>query len=603
MEARPYQTSVFRAQPTEGLQRKIQKRNRPPVSCLLCRTRKVKCDRQQPCERCVKSGEAAFCEYAPRAARKSKPNDSRPAPDPRSKPEASMSRPLIQVRLQKLEDMVSGLLCSSKSPENPRDTPSSSDHRGDGEALSDLTTPPSTVASAPASGPYPATADASYVGATHWSAILEGIHDLRGLIETVAEDPPSPSPPPPMVSNSPNLDIVYGSHHRLTLDQAIARLPSRSKTDQLVFGYFTKGHAAAPYIHTSKFQREYDQFWRDPSSVSLLWLSILASICNASASVSMAKGEDVSDNCEAAHPEKLAALATDCLVAGDYLAAKPYAIEALLLQSQSELHRRKGCDSSLWAKFGLLVRLAQRMGYHRDPKFLPHLSPFEGELRRRVWFFIEVFDCLFSFQLGMPPVIREDECDTESPGNRFDLDFDEHTMVLPPPRPATEPTATLYLCYKSKMCRLLRRVIRYSLSIQPPAYDDVLKLHDEIHAFRDQLPPTLRIRSVRAYSFTEKSFDIVHRLLLEMAYLKSLCVLHRAYINHEKDNPRYTTSRSTCIDAALRILDLHVEYDTESKPGGRLYEDRYMLEMTTLHDFLIASMVICLDLTENSQTR
>ena len=146
-------------------------------------------------------------------------------------------------------------------------------------------------------------------------------------------------------------------------------------------------------------------------------------------------------------------------------------------------------------------------------------------------------------------------------------------------------------------------MIRYSLSIQPPAYDDVLKLNDELHAFRDQLPPTLRIRPVRAYSFTEQSFDIVHRLLLEMTYLKSLCVLHRAYINREKDNPRYTTSRSQCTDAAPRILELHVEYDTESKPGGRLYEDRYMLEMTTLHDFLIASMIICLDLTENVQTR
>jgi hypothetical protein len=44
MESAPllgYQTSVFRAQPPEGTQRKIQKRNRPPVSCLLCRTRKV----------------------------------------------------------------------------------------------------------------------------------------------------------------------------------------------------------------------------------------------------------------------------------------------------------------------------------------------------------------------------------------------------------------------------------------------------------------------------------------------------------------------------------------------------------------------------------
>ncbi|ORY59563.1 uncharacterized protein BCR38DRAFT_444899 [Pseudomassariella vexata] len=35
-----YQTSVFRAQPSENHERKIQRRNRPPVSCSLCRTRK-----------------------------------------------------------------------------------------------------------------------------------------------------------------------------------------------------------------------------------------------------------------------------------------------------------------------------------------------------------------------------------------------------------------------------------------------------------------------------------------------------------------------------------------------------------------------------------
>lgn len=41
MDDQRYHQSVFRAQPTDGTQRKIQKRNRPPVSCLLCRTRKV----------------------------------------------------------------------------------------------------------------------------------------------------------------------------------------------------------------------------------------------------------------------------------------------------------------------------------------------------------------------------------------------------------------------------------------------------------------------------------------------------------------------------------------------------------------------------------
>ncbi|KAI1396318.1 fungal-specific transcription factor domain-containing protein [Hypoxylon fuscum] len=596
MDSRPgsYQTSVFRAQPTEGLQRKIQKRNRPPVSCLLCRTRKVKCDRQQPCERCVKSGEANFCEYAPRASRKAR-GDSRPQVDARSRHEP-MSRPVLQVRLQKLEEMVNGLVYTARNREPALDTPSSSDQRTETtETRSDLSSPPSL---APSGGPLLPTTlgEHNYVGATHWASILENIHDIQGILETETDGPSTPSPPPQMVSPD-SADVLFGKLPPIKLAQAVSRLPSRNKTDALILLYFRHKFMTAPYIHTTKFQREYDAFWEDPSSASLLWISCLASMLWVAASISIMKGE--SDESEANLPDKLVALATECLVSGDYLSAKPYSIEALLLHAYTELQRNREIDSSLWAKFGLVARLAQRMGYHRDPKYLSNVTPFQGELRRRAFFFIEVFDVLFSFQLGMPPIIRDDECDTESPSNLFDSDFDENVMVLPPPRPATEPTSTLYLSYKSKLCRLLRRVIRFALSIQSPPYEDIMKLDDEIHQYHAQVPPSLQIRPIRSYCFTDQTYDIMHRLMLEMMFLKSLCVLHRPYLNREKDNPKYDRSRTICRDAALRILDLHAEYEEESRPGGRIHEDKYMLSSLTLHDFLIASMILCLDLTEN----
>ncbi|KAI1488879.1 fungal-specific transcription factor domain-containing protein [Biscogniauxia mediterranea] len=599
MDARPasYQTTVFRAQPTDGLPRKIQKRNRPPVSCLLCRTRKVKCDRQQPCERCVKSGEANFCEYAPRAARKPRPAEVRSHVDARAKHEP-VSRPVLQVRLQKLEEMVNGLMYNAHNQDHVvLNTPSSSDQRTEADARSDLGSPPSL--SAPGAPMHPTTqvGEGNYVGGTHWKSILESIHDIQGILESEADAPRTPSPQPSQSWTSDSPDIIFGRQALITHEQAVARLPPRTKTDHLVLLYFRHRFTTAPYIHTNKFQREYDGFWRDPSSVSLLWISCLASMLFVASSIAISKGD--SGMLDPPQPEKLIALATECLVSGDYLSGKPYSVEALMLHSYTVLQRSREIDSSLWAKFGLTARLAQRMGYHRDPKHLSNVTPFEGELRRRLWFFIEVFDVIFSFQLGMPPIVRDDECDTESPSNLYDSDFDENVMTLPPPRPPTEPTTTLYLCYKSRLCRLLRRVIRFALSIHPPSYIDVIKLDDEIQEYHSQVPAPLQIRPIRSYSFTDQTFDIMHRLMLELMYLKSLCVLHRPYLNREKDNPRYDRSRNTCREAALRILDLHAEYEEESRPGGRLYEDKYMLSALTLHDFLIASMILCLDLTEN----
>ncbi|KAI0017671.1 hypothetical protein F4780DRAFT_574627 [Xylariomycetidae sp. FL0641] len=606
MDPRPasYQTSVFRAQPTEGLQRKIQKRNRPPVSCLLCRTRKVKCDRQQPCERCIKSGEANFCEYAPRAARKNRPPEPRSQADVRvSRPE-HMSRPVLQVRLQKLEEMVNGLVYTAQGQDNAAlNTPSSSDHRTETDARSDLSSPPTMPAPGPAMHPTAQGPDGSYVGGTSWLSILDSIHDIQGILETEAEAPNSPSPPqpPPPPQNTwpttDRTDLVFGKQPLITHEQAVARLPPQAKTDHLVLLYFRHRFTTAPYVHTTKFQREYDGFWRDPRSMSLLWISCLASMLFVASSIAMSRGElGVVDPPE---PEQLSALAVECLVSGDYLSAKPYSIEALLLHGYTEMQKQKDTDSGLWAKFGLTARLAQRMGYHRDPKYLSNVTPFEGEIRRRAWFFIEVFDVLFAFQFGMPPVIRDDECDTESPSNLYDSDFDETIMVLPPSRPPTEPTSTLYLCLKSRLCRLLRRVIKISLSIHPIAYEEVLKLHEEIQDLHNQVPPSLQIRPIRSYSFTDQTYDIMHRLMLELMHLKALCVLHRPYLKREQDNPKYDLSRRVCREAALKILDLHAEYEAESKPGGRMFEDKYMLSVLNVHDLLVASMIICLDLTEN----
>lgn len=572
----------------------------------------MKCDRQQPCERCVKSGEANFCEYAPRAARKPRA-ESKPHVDPRQKHD-HVSRPALQVRLQKLEDMVNGLVYDTQARTSALESPPSSEQRTDVETHSDLSSPPS--APGPPGpppppgqpgrlGPTTQIADSSYVGTTHWASILESIHDIRGLIESEPDMPPSPSPPPhtwqPWIADSP--DLIFGRQASITHEQAVARLPSRNRTDQLVLLYFRSRFTAAPYIHTSKFQREYDGFWKDTSSVSLLWISCLASILLVACSISVAKGEDLNKDPELTPLENLSALAVECIVSGNYLSGQPYSIEALMLHNYTEMQKARDVTLGLWAKFGLLARLAQRMGYHRDPKYLANVTPFEGEIRRRLWFFIETFDVLFSFSLGIPPIIRDDECDTDSPGNLYDSDFDENTMVLPSPRPASEPTAILYLSYKSRLCRLLRRVIRHSMAIRPVPYDEILKLDEEIHRSRNQLPPALQIRSIRSYSFTDTTPDIMHRLMLEMMYLKSLCVLHRPYLNREKDNPTYSVSRNTSRDAALRILELHAEYEEEGRPGGRLFDDKYMLSSLSIHDFLIASMILCLDLTEHVPSR
>ena len=95
----------------------------------------------------------------------------------------------------------------------------------------------------------------------------------------------------------------------------------------------------------------------------------------------------------------------------------------------------------------------------------------------------------------------------------------------------------------------------------------------------------------------------MHRLILELSYRKTLCVLHRPYLSFAKDEPRYRLSRDICRAAAQRILDLHLEFDEAIREGGRMYHDRFMVSSLTLHDFLVAAMILCLDLCESTDIR
>jgi hypothetical protein len=289
--------------------------------------------------------------------------------------------------------------------------------------------------------------------------------------------------------------------------------------------------------------------------------------------------------------------AGQALVCGKYQDGHPYSIEALLFYSTCKHMEDKHCEKHMWVF--ITARLALRMGYHRDPKILGNISPFEGEMRRRIFSQVEVMDLLLSFQAGLPPVIPEDECDTEPPSNLLDTDFDEDCKVLPPSRPTSDPTAMLYYCEKSRLARLLRLAVRHALSLKNPPFEETMRIDKELRDAHLLVPESLRMRPL-TFSFVDQSYIILHRLNVEVLYLRSTCVLHRKYLVYERSNPSYEYSRITCLAAALQILEYQAEIHLACQPGGQLYADRWMMTSSLItYDFLLAVMIICLELYES----
>lgn len=139
------------------------KRNRPHLSCTNCRHAKLKCDRQQPCSQCAKRGKELQCTV--------------PMQMPRRKPATS-----LQNRLKHLESLVKEVM-TGQSPAATipllPDSLEQSVHSNNGQSTE---SPESQGVSGeegrlPTSGQIISRAGEkqTYIGATHWAAILEDV--------------------------------------------------------------------------------------------------------------------------------------------------------------------------------------------------------------------------------------------------------------------------------------------------------------------------------------------------------------------------------------------------------------------------------------------
>jgi hypothetical protein len=291
-----------------------------------------------------------------------------------------------------------------------------------------------------------------------------------------------------------------------------------------------------------------------------------------------------------------------CLVLGRYATANAHALETFILHLQSAFFSRDLVSVDAWFEMGTIIRLAFRMGYHRDPSNLAGITTFDGEMRRRVWINVFQLDALISFQLGFPSMIPTEFCDTEVPRNLEYSDLFVDMAALPPSRPLSEHTPVLYIIVKAGVMGVFKKIAAHTQSLLGPTYDKTIALDTEMNQLYNTLPETLKRRDVNR-SFIDHSCLIWQRCTIEILYLKGLVILHRRYINYELQSPRYEHSRRACVEAALDILYRQLDLHKACEPGGRLYEDRWMIYSLPAHDFLLAAMVICLDLSVRMRSR
>ncbi len=221
-----------------------------------------------------------------------------------------------------------------------------------------------------------------YLGEEHWHTILSDIaevknyfashkKDLESRYESIKLAKPSTAQQPPtlLMGATPATEI-----------ELRAELPPKSTVMALCARYFNSLDNVTTVLHAPTFQQQLRNHWQDPSKTPIMWLAVLYSVlCLAVLSYHKVGDEPPELKGRALELATEYRLRTvQCLIAGDYTKPGEYTVEAMLLYSFCEYSSRWDADLSLWVIVSMVVRIAFRMGYHRDGKWFPDLTPFQA---------------------------------------------------------------------------------------------------------------------------------------------------------------------------------------------------------------------------------
>ncbi|KAF3807744.1 Fusarisetin A cluster transcription factor fsa6 [Colletotrichum gloeosporioides] len=581
-----------------------RRRDKPQLSCNLCRRRKLRCDRKKPCFNCSTRGQS--CVYAENSTMVSASTES-------------SNDATLQDRLSYLERLVMTI-----SPEQSLNKLNESAHPTRNAAI-DKPIDDSSETGSLRTG----AADHQYVSGDHWAAILDSIADLRDHFNReeqfrAVESPGSAVGPIQDVGGNAasrsfhprRALLLYGCKPARCREEILSALPPKSTVDRYVSRYFNHLDLVAscecplfPWItsplivaskasvHGPTFIQDYEAFWANTSSASIMWIGLLYSMICLALIASDTNGSVLSreltdhDLDIEAYREKV----VQCLIMGEYTNGGTHTLETFMNYVYIEFRIHEDAEKDVWFLLGIEVNLAKRMGYHRDPKHFPGITPLEGEMRRRVWATVLLGDSLISGQMGMPRMITSDQFDTEEPRNLNDSDLEEAITELPPPRPETEHTTALGIIARRRILIALGAVSDLTSSLKPSGYTEYMRVDKILNDAKGSIPPPLQPKSM-ASSVTDSPQTIMARLFLSHIYCKGQIMLHRRFLFTESLSPSndlFAYSREACVNAALETLRIQKILNEETRPGGQLHIMQWRVGSLMNHHFLTATMILC----------
>ncbi|KAF4618365.1 hypothetical protein G7Y89_g14938 [Cudoniella acicularis] len=454
-------------------------------SCVTCRRRKVKCDKQEPCSNCTKAGSQCVFPAPGRAPRRPRAGGKNT-----SEREAELLK-----RLRRLEGVVEEL-SGQVEVEAVKHSPSSdgSVHRdGDTNAESSSKSHKLRVVGMDegtgtkrewiqrvlkiGQGP-PKTAfgtdkievgmgrlvvdegKSRYLAHPFWSQITDEVGEIREMLndQDFESDSDAPAVPTDILTDTNHQSFIMGYSSSNVDLKPLHPLPS-----QIPFywqTYLDNVHPLTMVLHAPTMSKTIKEVQNNLESLSRSTEALMFSIYYAT--ITSMNGTEVQTNF---------GISKELLLKQYRFGAEQALARAGLLNTSEIVTiqafvlflicvRRHDDTRFVWTLTGLAIRIAQSIGLHRDGARFG-LSPFDIEMRRRLWWQVCILDVRASEDHGSDPSILDSTFDTEFPTSVNDEDLDPSYTEPPTRRPGVSQMTFCLIRYE--ICSLTRK-----LSYNPP---------------------------------------------------------------------------------------------------------------------------------------
>nr|XP_036582526.1 fungal specific transcription factor domain-containing protein [Colletotrichum truncatum]KAF6791230.1 fungal specific transcription factor domain-containing protein [Colletotrichum truncatum] len=257
---------------------------------------------------------------------------------------------------------------------------------------------------------------------------------LSDELETRTTSPPKQSSPARDGVPSTGINLIFGQQQHNFPDML---QPSAIQSFRLWQVFLSNVHPLTKIVHGPSIQEEILRVLQDPSKIEKSMECLLFSIyLIAVVSLTEQECRDVLDESREKHLARYRYATEAALSRVDFLRSTD--LRVLQAFTLYLLALRHLCDNDvLWLLTGLATRMGQRMGLHRESS-LKDLSPFDAEMRRRVWWQIIILDGRAAQVTGasMNPAVYL-LGDTKQPANVNDADLVPSMGASPPVSPIT----------------------------------------------------------------------------------------------------------------------------------------------------------------------